>query len=52
MKRESELREITETLTKRPEIKALFDLILSFPEEEQDQAVQIALNSLKGGRVS
>lgn len=52
MTRKEELRDIEETLRKRPDIKQLFEVILSFPEEKQHEAVQIALNYIEGRKTA
>lgn len=38
----TEVKEIYNVLIARPDIKALFDLILSLPEEKHSEAVKIA----------
>jgi hypothetical protein len=41
-----EEREIYDVLVARPDIKELFELILSFPKEKQLDAIAIATNYL------
>lgn len=44
----AEVKEIYDVLEARPEIKELFRVILSFPEERRSEAIKLALNYLEG----
>ena len=44
----AEVKEIYDVLEARPEIKELFRVILSFPEERRSEAIKLALDYLAG----
>ena len=46
----AEVRKIYDVLESRPEIKELFNVIFSIPEERRDEAVRLALDCLEGKR--
>lgn len=52
MTREEELRDIEATLRERHDIRQLLEVILSFPEEKQHEAIQIALNYIEGRKTA
>lgn len=44
----AEVKEIYDVLEARPEIKELFRVILSFPEERRSEAIKLALDYIEG----